>query len=104
MTFTIALAIAALAGSAICFAIVLAAQLLQGSTSVVGAMKCLADGNHDPKRDAPTGGFRCTRCGLPGADLSAFNYSGGVKADGYVGSHRRTYDRKDGGTHTREQW
>lgn len=96
MSLAPALAIAALAAAALCITVALGALLLQGATDVRGAMKCLRVGGHDPDRDIATGGFRCSSCGLPGADLSDFDMAGGVSAEGYVGPHQVTYDRKDG--------
>lgn len=95
MNLTGAIAIACLAGAALCSIVALGALLLQGATDVVGAFRCLREGNHDPVGQ-PVGGFRCGRCGLPGADLSDFDMAGGVQAGGYVGPHQVTYDREHG--------
>lgn len=48
-------------------------------TSLLGALGC-AIGDHVPFRASALGGFRCSRCGLAGADLDAFGQVG----DGYV--------------------
>jgi hypothetical protein len=95
VSLTGALLIAGLAGAALCSAVALGALLLQGATSVLGAMRCLREGNHDPVPHV-LGGFRCARCGLPGADLSDFDMAGGVPTDGYVGTHQVLYDREHG--------
>lgn len=96
MSLLAALAISALAAAALILAVVIVAQLLDGATSVTGLLRCAARGNHDPERDPATGGFRCSRCGLTGADLGAFNVLGGVEADGYVEPQATTYDRDSG--------
>lgn len=95
MSLTGALLIAGLAGAALCSVVALGALLLQGATSVRGAFDCLREGNHDPVSH-PLGGFRCARCGIPGADLGEFDMAGGTPADGYVGTHQVTYDREHG--------
>lgn len=40
--------------------------------------------SHDPERQAE-GGFRCSRCGKPGADLEEFGFAG----EGYVSEKER---------------
>ena len=96
------LAITALAGAALALTVALGAQLFQGSTSIAGAARCLARGNHEPMRH-PLGGFRCRRCGLPGADLGEFDMARGWPAGGHVGPQRRTFTRKNGEI-TRSDW
>jgi hypothetical protein len=63
--------------------------LLEGS--VVG---CVVRGQHDPRRArSGLGGFRCSRCGKPGASLDDFGDIGA----GYVSPNRRIFTRDGAG-------
>jgi hypothetical protein len=52
-------------------------------------LRCILDEGHRPARH-PLGGFRCVRCGKPGADLASFGVFLGSD-NGDVKSHRRRY-------------
>jgi hypothetical protein len=51
-------------------------------------IRCLMRNRHDPQRH-PLGGFRCSECGLVGADLDDMGFAG----SGYVSPMRHVFSR-----------
>lgn len=66
----------------------------------MASLKCFFRGRHDPRR-AMLGAFRCSICGLVGADLDDFP---GFHGQGYVPLLRKLFSRKHGGTIERKHW
>lgn len=57
---------------------------------------CFLRGQHTPVRQ-PVGGWRCSECGRPGADLGEM----GMDSTGYVDTLTRTWDRGEGAVERR---
>lgn len=58
---------------------------------MIARIRCLFRGVHAPLVRQPLGGFRCTACGIYGADLADLGY--GIDA-GYVSPVRRVFSRE----------